>query len=419
MDVKSIEVRGLYGIFNYKIALNSNCPITIIHAPNGYGKTTLLRLISAVLGGNELYLVRTPFENFRLTFDDGSFLEVAKGPVDTDLRLRTEIHYSYHREGEDEKHYYPKSVEEQVKELPPLGSKEKGWKDPVTGKDLDMEEVLGIFKWLSPKGAPDWLLDIRAECPQLFIDSQRLTTLDGPEKGVPAVRVYSEELRELIESALAESVALSQELDRTYPTRLIAQLSSPSEENMSQEVLVAEIKELEERRRRLRRVGLLDPGEPIALDSGVMDPQTLQALSLYISDVKAKLEIFNELEQKINLLKEIINKLFKFKRMWISKESGITFIMDTDENLEPEKLASGEQHELVLHYKLLFKTMPGSLILIDEPEISLHIIWQEELLGDLLEIAKLTGVRILMATHSPQIISDRWDLTVELAGEDN
>ncbi len=87
--------------------------------------------------------------------------------------------------------------------------------------------------------------------------------------------------------------------------------------------------------------------------------------------------------------------------------------------LEPDKLASGEQHELVLHYKLLFKTMPGSLILIDEPEISLHIIWQEELLGDLEEIAKLTGVRILMATHSPQIISDRWDLTVELAGEDN
>ena len=55
------------------------------------------------------------------------------------------------------------------------------------------------------------------------------------------------------------------------------------------------------------------------------------------------------------------------------------------------------------------------MVLIDEPEISLHIIWQEELLGDLSEIAQMNGLNILMATHSPQVISDRWDLAVELS----
>jgi predicted ATP-binding protein involved in virulence len=68
----------------------------------------------------------------------------------------------------------------------------------------------------------------------------------------------------------------------------------------------------------------------------------------------------------------------------------------------------------VLLYQLLFKVKPNSLILIDEPELSLHVAWQKQFLRDLQEITKLASFDILLATHSPQIIHDRWDLTVEL-----
>ncbi len=67
-------------------------------------------------------------------------------------------------------------------------------------------------------------------------------------------------------------------------------------------------------------------------------------------------------------------------------------------------------------YELLFKAKPNSLILIDEPELSLHVAWQAQFLKDLQQIAKLVNIDVLMATHSPDIISDRWDLTVELKG---
>jgi predicted ATP-binding protein involved in virulence len=77
-------------------------------------------------------------------------------------------------------------------------------------------------------------------------------------------------------------------------------------------------------------------------------------------------------------------------------------------------LSSGEQHELVLLYELLFKVKPNSLVLIDEPELSLHVGWQVQFLKDLQEITKLADLDILMATHSPDIIQDRWDLTAEL-----
>jgi predicted ATP-binding protein involved in virulence len=85
-------------------------------------------------------------------------------------------------------------------------------------------------------------------------------------------------------------------------------------------------------------------------------------------------------------------------------------------SLSPTDLSSGEQHELVLLYELLFKVQPNSLVLIDEPELSLHVGWQSQFLQDLQEITKLADLDILMATHSPDIIQDRWDLTVELKG---
>ena len=81
-------------------------------------------------------------------------------------------------------------------------------------------------------------------------------------------------------------------------------------------------------------------------------------------------------------------------------------------------LSSGEQHELVLFYELLFKVEPNALVLLDEPEISLHLAWQQQFLGDLVEMVKLSSFDVLVATHSPGIIGKRWDLTVELKGPD-
>src|SRR3984957_13857054 len=79
-----------------------------------------------------------------------------------------------------------------------------------------------------------------------------------------------------------------------------------------------------------------------------------------------------------------------------------------------ESLSSGEQHELVLVYGLLFKTQPGTLLLVDEPEISLHIAWQKRFLADLRQIIALTPMDVVLATHSPQLIGGSLDLTVQL-----
>jgi predicted ATP-binding protein involved in virulence len=100
--------------------------------------------------------------------------------------------------------------------------------------------------------------------------------------------------------------------------------------------------------------------------------------------------------------------------MSINKQAGFVFQTSTNEPLSPASLSTGEQHEVVLLYELLFRVQRNSLILVDEPEISLHIAWQEQFLRDLRDITQLSDFDVLIATHSPQIISDRWDLAVEL-----
>jgi predicted ATP-binding protein involved in virulence len=127
------------------------------------------------------------------------------------------------------------------------------------------------------------------------------------------------------------------------------------------------------------------------------------------------LSVFDDVFTKIDLFKKIVNARFLHKSITVG-QSGFGVVTSSESQLDPVLLSSGEQHELVILYELLFRVSKNSIILIDEPEISLHVAWQDEFLKDLGQMAELSQFNALVATHSPQIISDRWDLTVELKG---
>ena len=78
------------------------------------------------------------------------------------------------------------------------------------------------------------------------------------------------------------------------------------------------------------------------------------------------------------------------------------------------KLSSGEKETIVLFYNLLFEISSGEILLIDEPEISLHIAWQRMFINDLKKIAELRNLTILVATHSPQMISGNRNIQIDL-----
>ena len=75
--------------------------------------------------------------------------------------------------------------------------------------------------------------------------------------------------------------------------------------------------------------------------------------------------------------------------------------------------SSGEKETIVSFYNLLFKISSGEILLIDEPEISLHIAWQRMFINDLIKIEELRNLTILVATHSPQMISGNRNIQID------
>ena len=60
-----------------------------------------------------------------------------------------------------------------------------------------------------------------------------------------------------------------------------------------------------------------------------------------------------------------------------------------------------------------------NILLIDEPENSLHMAWLQEMLEDYIRIAKTAQCQIIIATHSPAFIHGHWDLTYDLCENGN
>lgn len=269
---------------------------------------------------------------------------------------------------------------------------------------------------------PDWLQELKDSINIRFIESQRLLNLSPYninsklEQQPPmmlSVAAYANELSGLIKAKLAEYGSLSQSLDKSFPIRLVQQKNAKS---LTFEELRQKLSTLEAKRSHLISIGLLEKDNyPDFEVQEQIDDSTKQVLSIYIDDVDKKLSLFEDLAERINIFKGIINQRFSYKQLNINKEKGFIFNRNGS-SLSPDNLSSGEQHELIMLYELLFKAKPNSLILIDEPELSLHVEWQVQFLRDLQKITKVSELDVLLATHSPDLIHDRWDLTVELKG---
>ena len=74
MRIVEIEVEGLFGTFHHKIPLHLEDRITIIHGPNGFGKTVLLEMIHGLFEGDYEPIFRVPFSRLLVRFEDGNVL---------------------------------------------------------------------------------------------------------------------------------------------------------------------------------------------------------------------------------------------------------------------------------------------------------------------------------------------------------
>lgn len=450
MRIHKVAVKGLFGIFDHTIPLNTSERITIIHGPNGYGKTVVLSMIDGLLRGSYALMRTVPFSSFEIEFDTGQILGVRKVPNQRERKETSRRHRLTHRlvlyrslNGKEQESVDIDQAGERssareylrlssiVSELLPFleNVQPLTWRNSRTNEILSVEDIMQKwgdqlplpFEEYRSRLLPPWLLDLRRSINVRLIKAQRLQEYPSgmpyrghSEKPVVTAERYSNEIIEEVKAVLAKYGARSQELDQTFPQRLLEHDRSP-ETTLSPEEVSQKLQELDAERKRLIELGILQNQEKwIATAPNAAIETRKDVLSIYINDVKEKFKVLEELAQKVGLLTRILNSRFLCKKMQVRPDRGFAFTSTVGTEISPADLSSGEQHELILLYELLFKARKDWLVLIDEPEMSLHIAWQNKFLEDLQEIVRITGIDVVFATHSPNIIGDHWDLTVEL-----
>ncbi|TDR28988.1 AAA family ATPase [Hydromonas duriensis] len=423
MRIKSLEITGLFGHFNHKISfVDEN--ITIITAPNGYGKTMCLKIIDAIFNNKFSFFEILDFQKINLTVQDDRKIEIIKSNNQLEVN-NGHANFKYERFDGEKQISLAFRIE---RSLPFLNRvSQTAFTDERTGEQLTLSEVLDNYSELLPeelkkrRGIPTWFTDFSKLLNVYFIRDQRLISKETEKRiAQRSSIVYTETIKkyadELSEKLRRVSIAASREssrLDGSFPARL---LQSRAVDALSAENLAVRFNELQNRRNELATFNLLQTTETVKLTE--IEDEDRKVLTLYVNDANKKLDSYNEVLPKIRLFKEIIDsKKLSFKTLKIDPQKGFYFkpISDFDDKeLDLSQLSSGEQHQIVLLYELIFKTGRDVLLLIDEPEISLHVAWQKQFLNDWQKITKLQDMKVVVATHSPQIINGQWDLTVEL-----
>jgi hypothetical protein len=321
MRLTEIRTTKLFGLFDHVVRLNMDERITIIHGPNGFGKTAILLLISAFFNRRFSVLLELPFSSFSLCFDDEHILTLTKSghapQKSTRSKGRSKLTVQYGDHEEDLTRLSPASladlpphaIEEYVPFLMRTGPSE--WFNPHTGEHLAFDDVMLHFGEHFPhvrhpnQELPAWIKSLIDAFTVHYIQSQRLETIERPRSArrerylnpTAAVTLYAQELAQQIQSTLGRYAELSQSLDRSFPHRLVTGTSQPQ---LGHDQLRARLATLEDRQNKLAEVGLLDKeGYPLSIP--FIDVSKIDVLSIFVEDAAKKLDVFSELYARIRL----------------------------------------------------------------------------------------------------------------------
>ncbi len=429
LKLVGVDVEGLFGVYDHRIDLNVDDRVTILHGPNGAGKTSILKMVDGLLGSRLQQFGTMPFSRFRLRFVDGTLLEVAPGhgPHSLDVRLA--------KVGEVKQASLDLSLVSHaaslVADLPYMELNADGsgtWVDLRDDEVLSSREVVRRFgaRATSPNSVPPknppWLAEFLARARVHLIETDRLGKRErrgirgrrpsSPHAWISEPRVLEcgRDLHTRLNAAMAEYGQVSQALDQAFPRQLLSAASALASQQL--EDRLAEVRRLTAE---LSSLGILNEpvGHEIADEVEYTDETVFQVMTLYVKNAEKKLAVLKDLASRVRSLIDGVNTKFKHKRLRLDRERGLVAEGDAGP-LALDSLSSGEQHEIVLHYNLLFMVQPNTVVLIDEPEISLHVAWQEKFLRELIEMGKLSSFDALIATHSPYIAGERTDLMVAL-----
>jgi len=437
--INSIEIRGLFDDRDIRADLPVDESLAFLYGANGAGKSTILRVADHLLQKSFRQLSKIPFRSAEIVLSNRTKLRIEREDHGGSLRLNVNGY-----------------------EVPIPRVKYKPERRPILAEIID-EVSTGItridrFMWFDDARQIELSLDdavelysdeLPAEDVEIEAVDPRIESALGDIRSIliPASRLYrsahtrfaygsslaartrlrqhnlSEQqgwVASAINSALRQYADESRILEQSFPIRILDR----EEPGFSIEETRRLYEKVSEAEASLTKVGLAVSGEKLPrvdLDYRVKaaldrDPsaERIAIVHEYLSDALKKLDRVKAVQEKLELFLGMLNSQFSRKEVVPDPVNGFR-IKAGDRDLSISDLSSGEQHQLYLASALLFREQQSAIVMIDEPELSLHVSWQEDLSDTLIRVAELAGHSFVLATHSPTIIGDRWDLAVELS----
>jgi predicted ATP-binding protein involved in virulence len=408
-----MEIKSLFGRFDYNINLKES-GVTIITGPNGYGKSTILKCIEAISEEDIIFFLKLDFKRIVFIFEDSNknftIFKNENGLSVNDIFIPKEIINNDNLEirvphiaryGKDR--WFNKRTGEII------DSFEYGYQRALLLQNSDKNDLeTEDFKKIT-----EYLKVFKENIgPIYFIKEQRLITEKKKGRSEQEIINVIEELpnkfKSLIRDVSNNYSAIANKLDSSYPNRLFNTEVGITEEEYRMK--------MDEMATKFEKLTKYDISEMQISTDVVFKNEHAKALKIYFDDFNEKYKVYEDFITKLDLFTDIVNDRLSFKKIKISRDNGIIVIDKDfkDRTIELHQLSSGEKQEIVLFYELIFEATNDVFLLIDEPEISLHIVWQKMFMDDLLKTVKYKGLNVIVATHSPQIINNHWDKQIDL-----
>ena len=424
--IESFKITKLWG-YREDINLTFNNNVNVLIGPNGSGKTTVLNLLHSILTADIPKLLEVPFEQAEIKLkkiNGGSALTITVKVDTTSNLLKLTV-------GKNETTLNIADISSRnLPEFYQRGSYGRnttirGFADDASvmvseefyNKLMDLVSIvwLPISRYLSV--TEDEEDDIMTELEELLEDishyHSRLNTQLSKrykefEHQVLSAILYSKEhdQLDLILNSLPSKLPTKtekQQLLRAF--KVAGLLDEQMQMKINEHFAAAEAV--------LKRVG---EREKVSWDI-----EDILVVPL-IRRTQNMMEYARELEEDrenifapLRRYEEIVNAFFNDKSIEINESGqlkiGLSSSAPTSE-LDPRLLSSGEKQILILLTEALLKVDEPVVYIADEPELSLHVTWQEKLLESLVTLGGQK--QIIVATHSPDIVGKFQDKVIDL-----
>ena len=413
--IARVSIDGFWETHNIELDLFPE--VTFLIGPNGTGKTTLINLLAAALTADFRTLDRMPFKRITihlssLEANDQPRIIVQKTKRNDRPFELIEYRLRSGQSGAAEMRYSLEDIEEQYL-MRRFASDSRSMYDHYrrmsSGLTASLQKLVHV-NWLSVHRTPTIDRQREDRSYESSVD-QRIEAISNDLVRYFATmsREKDDEVRKFQESIFVSLLEKESELD-LFDTNRLEYLGE------YRDTLANIFRELHVETKQVQRL-ITDFIERATLisddrdEDGSLPPLSLEdAIVLMqlrrISDV---VERWHKLQNRLSEIfkprdnwNKITNSLIQRKEMELTASNEIQFVSRSGKVLTLQTLSSGEKQLLILLSETLLQRGRPAIFIADEPELSLHVLWQEKLVGSLRALNP--SAQIIAATHSPDIV---------------